>query len=221
MEKVSTYDLALVIGGFLVGAAFIIMIFNMLDGGRRGGRGHRRHRHYDRGDRRYYDDNNYHYDDEEGSGFLPIVLVVLLGIGGVALAQKIGVFKGQHAGASITQSSKVTEVSTEQASDTLVPTPPPQSKKREVYYTPPVEEPEMEVPVAEPLQDYYIRVCVLTKRDNVSSQCNQLKKAGFTVCTMPKGDDIAVYTGPYQSLEKAQQVNETKALNGIIESYAK
>jgi len=212
MEKVSTYDLALVIGGFLVGAAFIIMIFNMLGGGRRGGRGHHRHRHYDRGDRRYYDGG---YEDDEGSNWLPIILLlIILGIGGVAGAQKLGVFAAHQAESPIKNNSIEVNTPTQKSTDA----PKQQPGERDVQYIPP-EEPVVEALILDDGGEYYIRVCILTKKDNLNAHCHGLKAAGLRVSTLPTGKDIAVYVGPYKSRAQAERVNENKGLGGVVEAY--
>jgi len=90
--------------------------------------------------------------------------------------------------------------------------------EREVQYIPP-EEPVVEALILDDGGEYYIRVCILTKKDNLNAHCHGLKAAGLRVSTLPTGKNVAVYVGPYKSRAQAERVNENKGLGGVVEAY--
>ncbi len=214
-DLLSTSNLTFLLVGFFIGAAFLIVIFNIISkmfgggqGGRRGRRDYYNRRHYDREDRdrRYYEDDDY----DEGRNLFPLILLlIVLVIGGAALAQKAGLFQAQKDGA---MTSKLLSKMTAETPDTIATVhQPKQPVKQSPYIL------HKGGPTREADEKYFILVAIVDNIKDANARCREVRGWGFSACTMNKAKGIAIYAGPYPTSEEAQRVN--LELGGVVEVY--
>lgn len=204
MIKLSFSELALPIIGFFLGAAFIIMVYRMLDSGRG-----RRHDRYHRGGNRYYDD-----DDDRGN-YLPFILVLFV-VCGAVLSYKFDLFRIQKDLPLSKQNLEIKVLQPREKDD--VPTEEEMGieERNDHENQPHISEIQ---PSENEDELYCIRVCVLSKRQNVEPCILDLMDKGLSAFTRERDNGTAIYVGPFESRDRAKDVNLDKNLEGTIEPY--
>lgn len=225
MLKPSAYEIALVFGGFIL----CMIILNAMGYGnhprpsrsiRRRRRIRRRYDDYDDDDDDY-DEDDEHHRNRRGSGCLIIAALVVFGIAAISRTPKTDMLQSVT---NYLDTTKHIQKGTSKSSliDSSFNDEIPELSFNETF--PLTPEDSVSATVAEQLPQepettFYIRVHVLFDPLGIDNACRTLKKRGFEVSTMPKGSGTAIFVGPYESREKAEQVNDSKNLKGFIEEY--
>lgn len=73
--------------------------------------------------------------------------------------------------------------------------------------------------VVKPAIEYYIRLSILTNKNEVAAYCKGKAQKGYVVSILEKKSGTIIFLGPYKSRAAIEQINEAEGINGIVETF--